>query len=756
MYKHAERFLPQNLRKKAFGLTIIPNWIGNSDCFWYVKESSDGKTFMYVNPNIGTIKEAFDHEKLAAAISASTEHACTSNDLPFSSFDFVNEQQEIVFTIDDKSFKCDLNTYSIESWELKREINRDSVVSPDGKWAAFVKDYNLYVRSLESGEEIRLTNDGEEKYHYGCSLNGPLDNSGIRTPNKAPAVLWSPDSQKLLSYRVDHRNAPLLHWVQSVPLDGSKRPLLHSCVYPLPGDSDDVLPRLEPYLFDLGTHQGTRVEMDPILLFYYEGPYFWAYWTKDERIIIVKPERGFMSLTLCEIDAKIGKGRVITEFPESVFPWSWGGEPFIAEMNQPEGFYRRRPSQFARWVVDDGNELLWISEQDGWAHLYLYDGRTGEKKRQITSGSWVVREIRYVDEENRVVYFTAAGKETGRDPYYRHLYRVNMDGSGLELLTPEDAEHEIRFSPTGQYFIDSYSRVDLPPVAVLRSNDGRLITKLQEADIAELSAMGWRFPERFKAKARDGITDIYGVIYRPSHFSPDKLYPIIEGNYSGPQTIRTPKSFLAGTFSQDQALAELGFIVVTIDGLGSAYRSKAFSDFSFKNLGDGGFPDHITAFKQLADRYPYMDLSRVGIYGASAGGYGAARAILAHPDFYQVSVAWAGNYDHRTDKSSWNERYMGIEVGEHYEEQSCCHLARNLKGRLLMMHGDMDENVHPSSLIQLVDALIKANKDFDMLIIPNATHGHGNSPYVVRKRWDYFVEHLLGLEPPKEYEFGKD
>ena len=417
-------------------------------------------------------------------------------------------------------------------------------------------------------------------------------------------------------------------------------------------------------------------------------------------------------------------------------------------MNQPEGFYRRRPSQFARWVVDDGNELLWISEQDGWAHLYLYDGRTGEKKRQITSGSWIVREIRYVDEENRVVYFTAAGKETGRDPYYRHLYRVNMDGSGLELLTPEDAEHEIRFSPTGQYFIDSYSRVDLPPVAVLRSNDGRLITKLQEADIAELSAMGWRFPERFKAKARDGITDIYGVIYRPSHFSPDKLYPIIEGNYSGPQTIRTPKSFLAGTFSQDQALAELGFIVVTIDGLGSAYRSKAFSDFSFKNLGDGGFPDHITAFKQLADRYPYMDLSRVGIYGASAGGYGAARAILAHPDFYQVSVAWAGNYDHRTDKSSWNERYMGIEVGEHYEEQSCCHLARNLKGRLLMMHGDMDENVHPSSLIQLVEALIKANKDFDMLIIPNATHGHGNSP-CSKEKMGLFRRTSLGLEPQR-------
>jgi dipeptidyl aminopeptidase/acylaminoacyl peptidase len=367
----------------------------------------------------------------------------------------------------------------------------------------------------------------------------------------------------------------------------------------------------------------------------------------------------------------------------------------------------------------------------------------------------VVRAVVHVDEKARQVYFLASGREQGEDPYLTHLYVVNFDGTRLRLLTPENANHTVAISPNGKFFVDNYSRPDLPGASVLRNcADGQVVLPLEQTDAELLLKTGWKFPESFQGKGRDGKTDIYGLIWRPSNLDPAKKHPVIEQIYTGPQGFFVPKTFAAHR-SPAQAVAELGFIVVMIDGMGTAGRSKAFHNFSYKNLGDGGIDDHIALLRQMAARYPYMDLSRVGIYGTSAGGYDAAHAMLTHPDFYQVGVSISGNHDQRLDKAWWNELWMGYPVGENYREQSNITLAPKLEGKLLLVHGDLDDNVNVSETLQFVNALIKANKDFDLLIVPNQYHGEGNSTYLIRRRWDYFVRHLLGVTPPKDYEIKR-
>lgn len=767
-YARAERFLPQNIGKLAYSLNITPNWAGKEDCFWYKVDTRQGKKFMFVDPEARLHQEAFDHVKLAAQLSRVTKRAYVHTHLPFDKFRYADSNlSAIVFEAEETTWQFDL-----KAGELTRcsedtgsfgqgSAEITEVVSPDEKWAVFVKDYNLYVRCISTGKQIQLTVDGEEKYHYAAPFRNPLLDAGLMEPERAgyylrPAVVWSPDSKRILTYKINHKDVGECYLVQSCPPDGSKRPKLYRYVYPLPGDKN--VPMAEPVIInfeeviekhsqgeasDVSAQPQTqadqvKVKIDPVQQLYYGAPYCWTYWTTGDnrRIYFMRRERGYTVKRLYLIDPETGDSQVLIE-EES---------PTAVEHYAPR-------------AVDDGKLIIWHSEQDGWAHLYMYDGLTGELKHRITSGPWVVREIKYIDELDRVVYFTASGLEENRNPYYRHLYRVNFDGTGLQLLTPEDAEHETMFTPSGKYFVDRYSRVDLAPVMVLRKNDGDLVSELEKADLELLFETGWSFPERFCVKARDGVTDIYGMIIRPSNFDPNKSYPVIEANYSGPQTARTPRAFGdsdgSRQFWQDQAIAELGFIVVTVDGLGMAFRSKAFQDYSYKNLGDAGMPDHIAAFRQLADRYPYLDLSRVGIYGGSAGGYGAGRAILEHPDFFKVAVVWAGNHDHRTDKASWIERYMGLPVGPHYEEQANPTLASNLKGKLFIIHGEMDENVPPAASLQLVDALIKANKDFDFLILPNGAHADGFHPYITRKRWDYFVKHLLGEIPPEGYKIGE-
>jgi len=373
--------------------------------------------------------------------------------------------------------------------------------------------------------------------------------------------------------------------------------------------------------------------------------------------------------------------------------------------------------------------------------------KNGTVKNQITKGPWVVRRVERVDDEKRQIWFEAGGIRPKQDPYYIHLCRINFDGSGLTVLTEGNGMHEITFSPGRRFFLDRWSRVDLPPVTELRcARDGKLICELERADWDALLVAGWRAPERFVAKGRDGKTDIYGIIIRPSNFDPDGIYPVIEKIYAGPHGAFVPKSF--GLRTRELAMAELGFIVVQIDGMGTSHRSKAFHDICWKNLGDSGFPDRILWMKAAAAKYPYMDLTRVGIFGGSAGGQSTLRGLLAHGDFYKVGVADCGCHDNRMDKIWWNEQWMGWPVGPHYEEQSNVTQAHKLQGKLLLTVGELDRNVDPASTMQVVNALIKADKDFDMLIVPGAGHGVGESPYASRRRMDFFVRHLLGVEPP--------
>jgi dipeptidyl aminopeptidase/acylaminoacyl peptidase len=402
-------------------------------------------------------------------------------------------------------------------------------------------------------------------------------------------------------------------------------------------------------------------------------------------------------------------------------------------------------------VLEDRGEVIWFSERDGWGHLYLYDLADGSLKRQITSGPWLVRQIVHVDEASGTIWFTAGGREDGRDPYYPHLYSIKTDGSGLRLLTREDAYHQITAADSGDFFIDTYSRVDLPSVTVLRSPDGAVVLELEEAFIEPLLATGWQYPVWFKAKAADGVTDIYGVMFRPTDFDPEKMYPVIDDIYPGPQANRVQKTFSPG--GESQSLAELGFVVIMVDGRGTPFRSKAFHDFSYRNLqSGGGIDDHIAAFKQLSYQHPYLDLDRVGIYGWSGGGFASVNAMLHHPEFYKVAVSGAGNHDQRSYVALWGEKYHGLPADTEYIQQANSTHAAKLEGKLLLLMPEIDDNVHPTQTVRLIDALIKANKDFDMVLLPGTHHAPLTvMPYITRRRWDYFVEHLLGAEPPEGY-----
>ena len=401
--------------------------------------------------------------------------------------------------------------------------------------------------------------------------------------------------------------------------------------------------------------------------------------------------------------------------------------------------------------------MIWFSERDNWGHLYLHDLQTGREKRQITTGEGNVTQLLHVDEANRTLYFVGVGRESGRDPYFRHFYRIGMDGRNLKLLTPEDADHEVSPAPSGKYFVDVYSKPDVPPVAVLRDADGRDIATIETADISRLTATGWRPPQPITVKARDGATDLYGLLYRPHDLDPGRKYPIVNHIYPGPQTGSVGGRSFSPARGDAQALAELGFVVVEIDGMGTPWRSKKFHDAYYANMGDNTLPDQVAAMKELARRYPWIDIDRAGIYGHSGGGYATADAMFRYPDFFKVGISEAGNHDNRNYEDDWAEKWQGLlrthaDGTTNYDNQANQLVAKNLKGKLLLAHGTTDNNVPPDNTLLVVNELIKANKDFDLLMLPNRGHGFGNEPYMVRRRWDYFVRHLLGAEPPKEYE----
>lgn len=744
-YVRAERLLAANAVNLTSDLVIDPNWIGDSGRFWYRWKSLTGVEFVLVDAATGERQPAFGHSQLAAALSQATGSPCNAAQLPFSEIDFVDDGGAIVFALEvdgkGERWSCNLESYECARMGDPPTTASDVIRSPDGQWEAFTRDHNIWLRSLSSGEERAITTDGAEKNDYGENLPSPLASGGIDDP-PPPFIKWSPDSSKLLFCRVDQREAPQFHLVQSAPVDGEIRPKLHSFAYPLPGD--EIVPLAYPICADLTTGALTAVEIDPIELQYHGPPIYGngLWWSDDsETIYFVRQGRGYFRIDLFIIDAESGAARnaISEESRTGIDPSVWRGTSNVC-------------------IFADGSRVIWYSQRDGWGHLYLYDGENGTLIRQLTSGSYEVSNVEHVDEEAGLVYFTAMGREANRDPYFSHLYRVSLAAGEPELLTPEDADHSILFAPGGGCFIDNYSTLDQAPMMMLRATDGSIICELERADISALEATGWQKPERFKAKARDGLTDVYGALFRPSDMDPNARYPVIDYIYGGPQAIQAPAAFADAArereknFWEAQSLSELGFVVVMIDGLGMPGRSKAHHDLSYRNLPDNGLPDHICALRQLADRYPYLDISRVGIFGHSAGGYASCRAMFTYPDFYKVAVSSAGNHDHRLDKATWVERYMGLPVGDHYVYSANQNHARNLQGKLLLIHGDMDENVHVASTMVVVDELIKANKDFDLLIMPNQPHDSTRHPYFVRRRWNYFVQHLLGVEPPADYQ----
>ena len=732
-YSRAEKFLPQNLSKLAFKLWVSPQWLEDSSKFWYRIDTREGKEFIFVDPEKGIKNKAFDHEKLAKALAEKTGKEVEANKLPFDSIEFGDELKTISFDFEKKKWQCDLSTHEVTTVD-EPERDRYESYSPDGKWIAFVKDYNLFIRSADGTVEIPVTTDGAKDHYYGQSVPNARQMVAQKTmnPKQNVAVIWSPGSRKFLYYRVDSRDARRLHFIQAVlPKDiGAK---LYSFVYPLPGDLN--VPTAELYIFDVASRRSVKIDHKPLHILYYGGPWPMPWWLDDTRMIYDYAQRGWQKITVKSFSADSGAVKDLFVESTDTFIDVWGRD---------------------RRTMNENKEILWTSNRDGWNHLYRYDTTDGTLLNQVTKGEWVVRGILHTDDEAGHVYFSGSGKEPGRDPYLQHLYRVDYDGSNLVLLTPEDAEHRVFISPDAKYFVDTFSRTNTVPKTVLRRcSDGELVMELESADIELLLETGWKFPEPFQVKARDGKTDIYGLIYRPSNFDPSKKYPVIDNVYTGPHTFQTPKSFNRMLRLHCMSIAELGFIVVNIDGFGTAKRSKAFHDHANKNLADGGFPDHIAGFKQLAKKYPYMDIDRVGIFGFSAGGYDTAHAMFAHSDFYKVGVAASGNYDHRMDKAWWNEIWMGFPLGDHYIEQSCLTIAHQLKGKLFLAHGELDENVNPYNTIRLVDALMKANKDFDLLIVPNAHHYLGNNPYFIRKRWDFFTRHLHGVEPVEGYKIAE-
>ena len=750
-YLRAERFLNDAVNRLAYDGQIDPHWIDGSDRFWYVKDGPDGRTFMIVDPTQRTRGPAFDQERLAQALSRASGSVYSARELPFSSIRL--DDFRVSFNVERVGYSCELPSYvcskitgRVEDEEDENrlgpprppdptELPATERPSPDRTLLAFVRDHNLWVRVAATGQEIQLSHDGEHFFDYATPLPSPtlMVAQGTEDVVQAPAVFWSPDSRRIATYIMDQRNFPRLTITQSAPPD-QFRPKYFSYAYPLPVDW--VLPTAKLVVFDIPLRKEVVIAARPLVQLYYGGPT--VEWFKDsQRFQYREIDRGYTGVRINEVDARTGATRPVVD--------EKGSQDYLIDT-----------SILLTRAINDGRERIWSSERDGWNHFYLYDTRTGSVENQITKGEWVVRAIDHVDEKARVLYFSAGGRETDRDPYLRHVYRINLDGTGLKLLTIENADHAVSFSPDGKYFVDVFSRVDLPTRSVVRSaEDGSILEELEKADVTRLTAMGWRFPEPFKAKAADGKTDLYGVIWRPTNFNASRKYPVIENIYTGPQAAYVPKTFAAFR-NQQQAIAELGFITVFVDGRGTALRSRAFRAVAYHNLGFGaGGDDHITVFKQMAAKYPYMDLARVGVWGHSAGGYDSTHAILTHPEFYKVAVSSAGCHDNRMDKATWNEQWMGWPVDKSYEEVSNYTLAPRLQGKLFLAHGDVDENVPMPATIKLVDALVQANRDFDFLIMPNRPHGFGNDPYFVRRRWDYFVKNLLNVDPPSGFSIGQ-
>lgn len=727
------------VQDKVFRTRVKPEWIAGGNAFWYrvrtgVRTSEYVLAFAESTPDAASPaavwrkEPLFDPAKLAAALSEQARRKVSAADFELEAVSLPADLAHVDFRFAGSDWRWDRRKEELvrrkpeddaeakEATPQERNARDDAArrprrggegaarrgTSPDGTQRAFVRDHQLWVKKLPDGPETPLSQSGKEGDDFSLG-----------------EVYWSPDSKHLAALRTKRAAKRTVHIVESSPKD-QLQPKLHSFPYAKPGDEIDH-PRV--VLFDVDPPR-ERVLEDALF------PNPWSIdhcrWRPDgSEFLFLYNQRGHQTLRLIAADRDGGACRTVIDETSRTF----------VDYNQKLELH----------FLDETNEVVWASERDGWNHLYLYDLPAGAVKRQLTHGDWLVRKVLAVDPEKRQAWIEAGGIHPDQDPYHLHLVRVGLDDGSVVPLTAEDGSHQTVFSPDRSVFVDTWSRADLPPVTVLRrGSDGALLLSLEAADDAELRKTGWRPPTRFTAKGRDGKTPIYGLIFFPSNYDSAKKHPILEDIYAGPHGAFVPKAFSA--FHEAQRNAELGFVVVKIDGMGTNFRSKAFHDVCWKNLGDSGFPDRILWIQAAAKEHPGMDLSRVGLYGGSAGGQSTLRGLLAHGEFYKAGVAFCGCHDNRMDKIWWNELWMGWPVGPHYAEQSNVTQARRLQGKLLLVVGEMDKNVDPASTMQVVDALVKADKDFDLLVIPGAGHGNGGA-YGHRRCVDFFVRHLWGAEP---------
>jgi len=744
-YSRAEQLLSWNTDRLVSGDSVNPQWLKDGNRFWYRNKTASGAEFILVDPVTGTRGLLFDHTRLARAMTTAADTAFDGNKLPFQTFKFGgggDNEGEIEFNAARRRFVCNITAYSCTAGDtLPSDL--PFVKSPDKKLEAFIHKENLWVRNADTKKDsVQLTTDGVEYFSYGLTMPRP---SQLQHPApQRPQLRWSPDSKRIAVLRTDERHVEHMHYISYTP----QRPKHYSQPYALPGDS--IVPYPYIHVVEVATKANVVAKVAPRPnQLSIGGSVRDSAWTENSRVLKVSfYTRGSKSAYLGTVDAANGEFRVIARDT---------GKTYV-EISDPQD-----PGSF--YVTKDQKDAFWWSERDGWGHLYRFDGQgvappsggaatAPAPKAQLTTGAWQVGQISYVDEVAKQVYFTGRGRDGFL--YYPKLYRVGFDGTGLTLLTPEDGFHEIRFSPSGKYIVDTYSRIEAPRVSVLRAAaTGAVIRKLEESDVSRLKAIGWRPGQVFTVKARDGLTDIHGVMYLPSNLDTTKKYPIITHIYPGPQ-VGSVGAWNFKNGGEQFAIAELGFVVIQLEHLGTPLRSKAFHDNYYGFFGDNGLLDHIAAIKQLGASHSFIDVNRVGIFGHSGGGFASTDAMLRYPEFFKVAVSGSGNHDNRSYNIYWAEKYQGllqrdtVRKTDNFETSANKTMAKNLQGHLLLMHGDMDDNVHPANTIQVIDELEKANKSFDLVWAPNRNHGL-NEPYFIRRRWDYFVTWLMGATPPSNY-----
>ncbi len=796
-YELAARFAPYKVRDLIHSTSVNPRWIEGTQSFWYEWETSEGSFYYIVDAAQGTKRQVFDRDRLAAELTRITKDPWNAKHLPIRSIRFLDgntihfdvqssqdEEKQDTTEVDEEQqeeqqgrqqrqrtkkkmfhFEYDIGTQTLrelEDYEAPDNHPSWASVSPDGNTIVFARDYNLYLMTAEDYQkildarrgkegaqadsadmkvevnEVQLTTDGEEDYSYGGGDRGDTDNEVEKHKHerKRANISWSRDSRRFAGVRSDQREVGDLWVIHST---GNKRPELETYKYDMPGEEN--VTQQEVWIYDLQDRQMVKPEYEP--------------W-KDESISIAtdrqfnypdsrEPRR---SLWLSDSSDdfwfyRLSRDRHKTDV---MLADAATGETHTVIADRLNTYMESQDPE----LLANG-DLLWWSEQDGWAHLYRY-GRDGTMKNQLTQGPFSVRNIEGVDDANGVVYFLADGREEGEDPYYHHLYRVNLDGSGLQLLDPGDFDHRVSLNESNRFFVDNFSRVNTVPAAVLRDRTGRQVMELETADFSQLMAAGYQLPEPFSVKAADGVTDLYGVMYKPFDFDAAKQYPIVEYVYPGPQTESVAKSFSSAAY--ETGLAQFGMIVITVGNRGgSPERSKWYHNYGYGNLRDYGLADKKAAAEQLADRFDFIDLDRVGIYGHSGGGFMSTAAMLVYPDFFKVAVSSSGNHTNDIYNRWWSETHHGVkevvddegEVSFEYSIDKNPDLAANLKGHLLLTTGTADNNVHPANTLRMAAALIKANKRFDFFAFPDARHGYGNmSDYWYWLRAEYFVKNLLG------------